>query len=286
MQLTRREFMAVSTAAILGVGVDTVLHDSRDLAVEHVQVPLAHLPPAFDGVTIAQLSDFHYDRFNKHLVEKSVTITNNLKPDLIALTGDFVTARLGHKIPDRFIAVRDGQSCSQVLAKLRAPLGVFAVLGNHDHFTDPDMITEALQATGIQVLRNRSLPLEKEHNRLWVAGVGDVLGGDANIFQALKGIPTDETTVLLAHEPDYADSVLNAKQRVDLQLSGHSHGGQIRLPFIGPPYLPRLARKYVTGLRRLGPLTLYTNRGVGTIRVPVRLNCPPEITLFTLKSDA
>ena len=114
--------MAVGAAAILGFGVDTVLHESRDLAVEHVQVPLAHLPPAFDGVTIAQLSDFHYDRFNEHLVEKSVTITNNLKPDLIALTGDFVTARLGHKIPDRFIAVRDGQSCSQVLAKLRAPL--------------------------------------------------------------------------------------------------------------------------------------------------------------------
>ena len=155
-----------------------------------------------------------------------------------------------------------------MLTQLRAKSGVVAVLGNHDVDTAPGHINSVLESHGIPVLKNRSLPLERQGNRLWLAGVDDVLRGKPDLGLALKGISASERVVLLAHEPDWADYA--ARYHVDLQLSGHSHGGQIRIPFIGAPYLPELARKYPWGLRRIGPLTLYTNAGIGTVRIPMR----------------
>jgi predicted MPP superfamily phosphohydrolase len=131
------------------------------------------------------------------------------------------------------------------------------------------------------VLRNQSVPIEKDGSRFWLAGVDDVLGQKADISTTLRGVPSDEATVLLAHEPDYADYV--ASYPVDLQLSGHTHGGQLRIPFLLPLYLPKLGRKYVWGRYQIRELALYTNRGLGTINIPARLNCPPEITLLTLR---
>jgi uncharacterized protein len=178
--------------------------------------------------------------------------------------------------------LQDAKRCAYILRELHAPLGIFAVLGNHDHGRNPQLIARVLDANGITVLRNFGLYVERAGARLWIAGVDDALGGGANLDLALRGIPQDEATVLLAHEPDYADAVRGYP--VDLQLSGHSHGGQVRLPLVGAPFLPRLARKYPWGLRQLGSLTLYTNRGIGTTFLPVRLNCPPEVTLLTLRS--
>lgn len=133
-------------------------------------------------------------------------------------------------------------------------------------------------------MRNYFLHVERAGARLWIAGVDDVLGGKARLSQSLQAIPRDETTVLLVHEPDYADLVRGYP--VDLQLSGHSHGGQVRFPLVGAPVLPRLARKYPWGLRQLGSLTLYTNRGIGTTSLPARLNSAPEVTLLTLRSGS
>jgi predicted MPP superfamily phosphohydrolase len=162
-------------------------------------------------------------------------------------------------------------------------LGIFAVLGNHDHGRNPQLIARVLDTNGIAVLCNFGLYVERAGARLWIAGVDNALRGGANLEQALRGIPKHEAIVLLAHEPDYADSVHGYP--VDLQLSRHSHGGQVRLPLIGALHLPRLARKYPWGLRKLGSLTLYTNRGIGTTFLPLRLNSPPEVTLLTLRSD-
>ena len=131
------------------------------------------------------------------------------------------------------------------------------------------------------MLVNQSVPIEKNGARFWLAGVDDVLVRTADINKTLHDIPSGEATVLMAHEPDYADRV--ARHPVDLQLSGHSHGGQVRLPFMRPLYLPDLAKKYIWGLYKIGELTLYTNAGLGTVEVPVRLNCPPEITLLTIQ---
>ncbi len=145
-------------------------------------------------------------------------------------------------------------------------------------------MTGALQAQGIHVLANRSVAIELNGARFWLGGVNDVLSETSNLDRTLQPVPGDEATIVLAHEPDYADYV--SRYAVDLQLSGHSHGGQVRLPFIRPLYLPELARKYIWGLYKIGALTLYTNPGLGTVALPVRLNCPPEITLLTLRRAA
>ena len=167
---------------------------------------------------------------------------------------------------------------------MTAPHGLWAVLGNHDDGTDPKHVTRALHAENIQVLTNQSEPIERDGARIWLAGVNDVLGGRADLAKTLRLVPVGEAVILLAHEPDFADEA--ARFPIDLQLSGHSHGGQIRVPLLPPLYLPPMAMKYVWGTYRVGPLALYTTAGLGTIGVPMRLNCPPEITMLTLRSLA
>ena len=285
---TRRQFLKASAAsgaaAATVLGVDATVVEPHHPQLRRVEIALDGLPQAFDGFTIAQLSDFHYDsHFCVIPIRAAVKMVNALNPDLIVLTGDFVTVPMeasdAEKRPE---AAREARPCAKLLGQLRARFGSVAVLGNHDEFSDADEVAAALQSSAIRVLRNENFPLQRGSAKLWLAGVNDVLGGGADIRQALRGIPDEATTVALCHEPDYADHV--AKYPVGLQLSGHSHGGQIRLPLIGPPYLPPLARKYPWGLRRVGRMMLYTNCGIGTIRVPVRWNCPPEVTIFTLRA--
>ena len=285
MPLTRRQFLATSALGATGlaaIGAGALYHDTTDLKITRLEVFLRRLPSRFDGLRIVQLSDFHYDRYvDVRVITSAVQAANQLQPDVVVLTGDFVTQGpfTGEYDPP---SARDAEPCSQILSRLRSRLGIFAVLGNHDYYTDPNAVAEILRSRGFHMLRNQSFAVEQDGARLWMAGVNDVVAGADDLELALQKIPSTEAVILLAHEPDFADWV--PPGRVDLQLSGHSHGGQIVLPVIGPPYLPPLARKYPWGLRRLGPLTLYTNRGVGTITLPLRFNCPPELTLFTLRA--
>ena len=282
---SRRQFLRLSIAlggaGLVGLAAEAALAESHRPVVERIEVALRQLPKELDGLTIAHLSDFHYDSpASAGVIRTAVEITNGLAPDLVVLTGDYVTL---YPFEIRSRAAEDSKPCAQVLADLHAPMGVFGVLGNHDYLSDPRLVTRSLEAHGVTVLRNFNLRIERRGARLWIAGVDDVLGGGASLDKALRGIPRDGITVLLAHEPDYADSV--AQHAVDLQLSGHSHGGQIRFPLLGAVYLPPMARKYPYGLNQIGRLKVYTNRGLGTIFVPVRLGCPPEITLLTLRSE-
>jgi hypothetical protein len=275
--------LATAGAAVVG-GVGFAESDRPQ--VTRIDIRLPGLPHEFDGFTIAQLSDFHYeDRFSVVPIRKGVELVNGLHPDLIVLTGDFVTVPLGdyHRSTASRFAKNSGP-CAEVLGKLQAPAGKFAVLGNHDGSSDPSYVVHALQGHGIPVLMNRSLPLERGKARIWLAGIDDVLEGRPDLAAALRPIPAGEVTILLAHEPDFADEVAFAP--VDLQLAGHSHGGQIWIPGIGAPWLPQLARKYPRGLYQIGKLILYTNLGLGTIRMPVRINCPPEVTFITLRAAA
>jgi predicted MPP superfamily phosphohydrolase len=233
-----------------------------------------------DGLTIALLSDFHYDPvFSIHPLKAAVDIVNGLRPDVIVLTGDFVSLPWFGKDAH---AAAAAEPCAQWLRKMQAPHGLWAVLGNHDAFTDARRVTDALRTQGIQVLENQSAPIESNGGRFWLAGVNDVVAGKPDLPATLHALPADEAVVLLAHEPDYADYV--QRYAVDLQLSGHSHGGQVRLPFVPPLFLPALAKKYIWGLYKVGGLTLYTNPGLGTVNIPARLNCPPEITLLTVRA--
>jgi predicted MPP superfamily phosphohydrolase len=252
--------------------VSTGLADCHQVDVEKLEVRLARLPYELDDLKVAHLSDFHYaSERDAEVIRKAVCLINELHPDVIFLTGDYVT------FPNHLAAV----PCAQILSELHAPMGVFAVLGNHDQ-CNPQFISRALEGHGIAVLSNNALHVDRHGARLWIAGVDDVLDGQPNLAESLSEIPNGEATVLLVHEPDFADSARSFP--VDLQLSGHSHGGQIRVPLIGAPYLPPLAHKYPSGLLQLGGLSLYTTRGIGTTFLPLRLNCPPEVTLLTLRS--
>jgi hypothetical protein len=280
---TRRKFIRLTTAAgVVALAADTTLLAPNRVRIVRREIALRRWPARLEGFTIALLSDFHYDPyFSVHPIRSAIATVNALHPEMIVLTGDFVSAPL---IGDAAEGAAKAEPCAQLLRQLRAPHGLWAILGNHDVFTDPDRVTAALQSAGIQVLSNQSAPIERDGTRFWLAGVDDVLGGGADLNATLHGIPTGEATVLLAHEPDYADHV--ARHPVDLQLSGHSHGGQVRVPFLRPLYLPVLGKKYIWGLYNIGGLTLYTNPGLGTVGAPVRMNCPPEITLITLRPAA
>jgi hypothetical protein len=276
----------VAVTGGLAISADAAVLEPNRPQLVRVEVPLVRLPAAWDGFTIAQLSDFHYDdHFSVVPIRRAVEVVNRLHPDLVVVTGDFVTVPYLHDyLHNAKQAAGAAEPCAQLLGQLRASFGVHAVLGNHDVASDPGRVVEALQSHGIHVLRNGSLPLEQGGSRLWLCGVDDVLEGKPDLDATLKGIPPSEAVILLVHEPDFADHVV--RYPVDLQFSGHSHGGQVRFPLVGAPFLPDLAQKYPWGMRRVGPLTLYTNIGLGTIRMAIRFNCPPEITLLTLRAVA
>ena len=280
---TRRQFLywaaAAGTVAIAG---DSFLLEPNRPRIVRQDFSLPRWPERLNGFTIALLSDFHFDPyFSLHPLHAAVPLVNSLRPDLIVLTGDFVSAPL---IGDDAKAAFAAEPCAKVLRQMAAPYGLWAVMGNHDFHTDPQHVTRALQAEGINMLENQSAAIEHDGAHFWLAGVNDVLSQTADLTETLRSVPAGEAVVLLAHEPDFADEA--SKFPIDLQLSGHSHGGQVRIPLLPPLYLPALAKKYVLGTYQVGPLPLYTNAGIGTIGGPVRLNCPPEITLITLKSSA
>lgn len=239
---------------------------------------LARWPERLNGFTIALLSDFHYDPyFSVHPLHAAIPMVNDLRPDLIALAGDFVTSPLIGNLPK---AARAADPCSQLLKQMSAPFGLWAIMGNHDDHTDRKHVTAALESVNIRVLANQSEAIERDGARFWLAGVNDVLGRTADLDKTLRRVPSGEPVILQAHEPDFADEA--SQYPIDLQLSGHSHGGQIRFPLLPPLYLPKMAKRYVWGRYQIGALALYTTAGIGTIGVPMRLNCPPEITLLTL----
>jgi hypothetical protein len=277
---TRRQFLySAAAAGAVAIAGDSVLLEPNLPRIVRRDFPLTRWPEGLDGFTIALLSDFHFDPyFSVHPLHAAIPMVNNLRPDLIALTGDFVSSPI---IGDPKKAALAAEPCAQLLRQMTAPRGLWAVMGNHDDATDRVFVTRTLEAVGIQVLANQAEAIEHNGARFWLAGVKDVLSGTANLAKTLRRVTAGEAVVLLAHEPDFADQT--ARFPVDLQLSGHSHGGQVRLPLLPPLYLPPLAKKYIWGTFRINELTLYTNAGLGTIGVPVRLNCRPEITLLTLR---
>jgi Predicted phosphohydrolases len=219
--ITRRRLLqgVVAGSALMAAGmVDSWLVEPGHLMLRNVEIWLEQLPYGFDGLRIAQLSDFHYvNTSDGRLIHRAVELANSLKPDIVALTGDYVTSFGTNGSADSRCIL----PCAEILSDLRTPLGVFAVLGNHD-YCDPQLISRTLESHGIAVLRNLAIYIERNDERLWIAGIEDVLTGKARLDQTLKTVPEAGTTILLAHEPDFAE--VTKKYRVALQLSGHSHG--------------------------------------------------------------
>ncbi len=281
-RISRRRFLQLSGLGAAGVLAYSGEFERHRLEITHRTVELARLPAALDGLRIAQLSDFHYEQYTEpYFIREVVGHVNRLAPDLVLLIGDYVSEGPRPHI-------RDAQSsypCAEILAGIQCPQR-WCVLGNHDVTVGAATVIDALESYGLPVLENRHVPFERDGERLWIAGVRDIGRSDPDLdLAAPRGLQAArEPVILMAHEPDYADQVVR-HGGVDLMLSGHTHGGQIRLPFVGALYTPPLGRKYVEGHFHLeNGLQLYVNRGIGAVGVPFRVLCRPELTVITLRS--
>jgi uncharacterized protein len=263
---------------VAGLGLYAAEVARHELSIEPLTIHLERLPDPFRGMRIVQISDFHYAEFTEaYFLREMVDAVNRLRPDLVVLTGDFVSYG---PLPFSFSRAH-APECAAILSAIQCPLR-YAILGNHDAVVGGDYVVGALRDTGIPTLVNSATPVERDGRRFWLVGLGSACAGDSRPERAIPrpGITSGDPIVVLAHEPDILPDI--AKFNVDLMLSGHTHGGQIRLPFLPPLTLPVYGKNYPEGLFRMGPTQLYVNRGIGTVGMPLRLNCPPEITVITL----
>src|SRR6202140_5064491 len=259
-----------------GEGLDSSLRwgSGSRFTVNRERIWLDALPSAFHGLRVVQISDIHHGLFlPKEWVSDAVRQANRLNPDIIALTGDFVT-----------YSRRNIEPAAELLGRLRARYGVYAVLGNHDFRVDADAVASALGRQKIEVLRNRHVSLWFGGESVYLAGVDDY-GYGADLRRAMRGVPREAATVLLAHNPRVIH--LASRHNVSLVLSGHTHGGQVNLPLLGTVYGRSPERlRYKIGWDRMGATQIYVSRGIGTIVLPWRLRCPAEITHLELLQGA
>lgn len=288
IRLTRRDVLKLMGVAALNISLTGIgcvgygfFMEPNLFAVETVRLQLPRLSRRFSGLRLAQLSDIHMGGWmNGERFQHVADLVLEQNPDLLMITGDFLIGRDAGAISQQTI-----QDLITGLSRLAASFPTFAVLGNHDYWTDVETVRHVLSSSGITELTNAVFTIQRGDDSLHLCGVDDVWEGDVRVHDVIAQIQGEGSAILLVHEPDFADTSA-ATGRFDLQLSGHTHGGQVVLPFIGPPILPYLGRKYPSGLYRVRDMFLYTNRGVGMARLPLRINCPPEITVFILESMA
>lgn len=284
-RLTRRTFLTLSAATVGGMALYSGEVARHEISVEEHTVHLDRLPDAFRGMRILQISDIHYMEFTESFfVREVVDHVNRLKPDMVLITGDFVTygpIRIPETRIHKSFALRHMPELASILSNIQCPLR-YTSLGNHDQMVNGRAIWNILVDHGLPCLVNQAVPLEKDGQRVWLVGLGSACVGDAKPDQAIPASSSrnKEAVIVMAHEPDILPEI--AKYDADLMLSGHTHGGQIRIPFLPPMFLPQYGKRYVEGWFHYGRTQLYVNRGVGAIGLPLRLNCPPEITVFTL----
>jgi uncharacterized protein len=254
------------------------VNEFYSLEVTTHEVRLERLPPEFDGFKIVQVSDVHYGHFvSAEFVRRYVDMSIELGPDLIALTGDYQQYPEDIRASARLLAPIGDWSC-----RSREGQGAVAILGNHDTWAGTSNVVDALREAGIPVLHNRHMELTRGASHLYVVGVADPWSWRADLQRAMLGVPEGACTLLLAHVPDFVGEAAGAG--IDLQLSGHLHGGQIKLPGIGALLSPsRYNRRYVEGFHKKGRTLMYVSRGLGG-HPPVRWACNPELAVFVLRS--
>lgn len=238
-----------------------------------IEVPIAGLPEAFDGYRIAHLSDLHVGGFTpRRVFEKWFARANAKKPDLVAVTGDMVTSGTAFH-----------EDIAEVIGQLETKDGVIVAMGNHDYFGEGEPLVGLLRDKGAYVLRNEGLVIERNGQRLLIAGVDDNWSRRDNLEKALRLRDAEDTTVLLAHDPVMFEEARRAG--VELTLSGHTHGGQVAMPFFAKKLsLAQLTHKHFLGLYREGESAVYVNAGLGTTGPPLRLGVPPEIAVLVLRA--
>lgn len=264
-------------AAVAGAGVlgyDAWAVAPFDPVLERVELPLPSAHADLNGLTIGFIADTHLGpSMGEDDVARAVRLIEAEHPDLVLFGGDYISASPRYAAPAAAIL--------GALAKT-APLGAYAVLGNHDcgESGRDQIVTAALEDAGIPVLRNQSAVVDTGRGQLWIAGVDEAIMARADPERTFADIPRGAATLALWHEPDYVRQT--AQLGAFAQLSGHSHAGQVRLPGVGPLFLPKGGQRYVMGLNHALGMPVYTTRGVGVFLPPIRINCPPEVTLLTL----
>ncbi len=290
-RLTRRGFIRLCVLGILGVAAGRGFFNSRYPELSRLDVSLKGLPAMFDGMKVGLITDIHAGPLvPQDLIRKGVDLLLAVRPDLMLLAGDFVSGAT------KILWTTYGgfkqhhcDYCMQELGRLRAPLGTFAVLGNHDFWSGKEVaekIAKDLGAIGVHVLRNESVSLKRRDQSIHLVGVDDYWESSFDLERALEGLPKNFFRILLSHNPDVNERIDAIRERIDLVVAGHTHGGQVVLPFVGAPYLPSpFGQKYRAGLVRDGDRQTYVSRGLGVFFAPIRLNCPPEVTVLTLRKS-
>jgi predicted MPP superfamily phosphohydrolase len=246
------------------------IDEANSLSLERVPIRLPRLPKKLEGLRVIHLSDIHHSPLTglDH-IDRTVRIVNRLRPDMIVLTGDYVSHEPEYISP-----------VAEALGKLTAEFGVHGCLGNHDHWTDPERVTREFRVAGINMLVNEGTRFEARGASFWLAGVDDHMVGRTDLAAAMKGSFPDEFKLLLAHNPIiFRHSVRNG---IDLTLSGHTHGGQVRMRDASKRLIRRRRK---AGLHRRKDSHIYITRGIGTVVLPIRYQCPPEISLLELHCE-
>ena len=270
--MTRRQFAIRAAAASVVVGGIYPFLEAKWCRLTRRTVAIPHLPAAFEGTTVAFLTDVHHGPYvPRGYVRSIVEMTNSMKPDIVLLGGDY-----SHQ-GTRYVA-----PVHEDLGRLKGRLGQFAVLGNHDHWDGLDESIAGLAESGNTLLRNAGTWIEKGGSRLRIVGVGDLWTDKPDVPGAIGAETTDrDAVILMSHNPDVAEYCDDS--RVGLMLSGHTHGGQVVIPGFGAPLVPSaFGQKYLNGLVQAPRCQVYISRGVGTVTPPVRLFCRPEVVWFTL----
>lgn len=270
MKLNRREFLK---ASLLGIPAFMLGGESKDEPkVERVKIKIKNLPEPLKGLNIALISDIHSGVFmTREEMEKLADILNNLNPDLILMPGDFVTSD-----PEEIYPL------IEAFKDIKAKYGIFATLGNHEFFRrGQDKIAKAIESIGFRVLRNQSEKVNINGEHFYIVGIDDLRYG-ADLDRALKNVDRERFKILLSHKP--YDFPKFARYQIQLTVSGHTHGGQIVFAKIDDIYIApaSLVSRFISGHYKLGDSHLYVTRGVGVVGIPIRINCPPEITNITL----
>ncbi len=244
--------------------------EANSLVIEHHEIKLRRLPKELDGFRIVQLTDLHHSPFTEteHIMN-AVEVANSLDADIVALTGDYVSHETEYVAP-----------VAEMMAQVRSKYGTYAILGNHDHWTDGEFVTKCLRDEGITVLINQGFRFEAKGAKFWLCGLDDVMASRPDFRSALYGSEEDEMKLLLCHNPSIISRA--ARRKIDLVLSGHTHGGQVKIRSRENSLIPEY--RQISGLHRRYDTQLYVSRGIGTVVLPVRYQCPPEVTLLELRS--
>jgi predicted MPP superfamily phosphohydrolase len=290
-RVKRRDFLKYSFRGIAAATLGKGFYNTTSEQIELVRVPvkIKNLPPALHGLKIGLLTDFHSSFIvSNRLIRTAGQLIMSEKPDVIVMTGDYISGST------KFFSGSIGEfkkehliGCANALSQLKAPLGVYGVLGNHDFWSGSEAVKVICETLSKQIgmvwLRNSSVELNKGGTPFRLLGVDDYWEPSCSFATACKGIGTETIKILLSHNPDINEEISLARERIDLVLSGHTHGGQIVIPFLGQPIMPsKFGQKYRIGLVRDGDRQTYISRGVGCLLTPIRLNCLPEATVLTL----